>query len=246
MKNEESKTFRRPANKYIFILLMLLLSTNMPAMQFNAKTETDTLVGLIVDQKDKAMKNISVVYPGKSGKTVQRTDKKGIFMFPNVSLSDTLTLLLPKKRIWQVPVAGMTFLKITVQDDKFSVTEAKEEIIDTGFGTEKKRNSTSGNVTISGDELRKGGQTDLMRVLPGKVSGLTVVRNENGEEKFVIRGGSTSFVTKDNSALLVVDGVVVDNLDHVDIYSVQQVTVMKDATIYGMRGSNGAIVIKTK
>ena len=223
-------------------LLTIAPSTAFAMPSYNTEAATDTLVGLMVNQKGKAMKNISVVYAGK----VARTDKKGIFMFPNVSLSDTLSLLLPKKRIWQVPVVGMSFVKITVREDRYTIDEAKDEIVFIGYGTMNKRTGTSGNTSISGDELRKGGQTDIYRALSGKIAGLTVVRTDDGEMKLVIRGGSPSFVIEDNSALLVVDGMFVDNFDHVDIYSVEQVTVMKDATIYGMRGSNGAVVIKTK
>ena len=229
----------------IFTSIILFLSACSVAFAMppsNTEAATDTLVGLIINQKGKAMKNISVVYAGK----VERTDKKGIFMFPEVSLSDTLSLLLPKKRIWQVPVVGMSFVKITVQEDRYSLDEAKDEIVYIGYGSMNKRTGSSGNISISGDELRKGGQTDIYRALTGKIAGLTVVRTDDGEMKFVIRGGAPSFVIEDNSALLVVDGMIVDNLDHVDIYSIEQVTVMKEATIYGMRGSNGAIVIKTK
>ena len=227
----------------ILTSLMFVLTVNLSVAQIVVNTErADTLVGLMVNQKGKPMKNITVAY---TRNIVQRTDKKGIFVFNNVSLQDTLTLFLPKKRIWQVPVSGMPFVKITVREDNFSIDEAKNEIIYTGYGTENKRTSVSGNTSVSGDELRKGGQTDLMRALTGKVAGLSVVKNDDGELKLVIRGGAPSFVIEDNSALLVVDGMFVDNLDHIDIYSVEQVTVMKDASIYGMRGSNGAIVIKT-
>lgn len=224
----------------MIIPFMFLLTVQKSAARSVAKT--DTLVGFMVNQKGKAMNNISVVYQG----TVGRTNKKGIFMFPDVSLTDTLTLLLPQKRIWQVPIAGMSFVKITVREDQYSITEAKDEIMYIGYGTTNKRTGTSGNTSISGDELRKSGQTDIYQALAGKVAGLIVVRKDDGEQKLVIRGGSPSFVIEDNSALLVVDGMIVDNFDHVDIYSVEQVTIMKEASIYGMRGANGAVVIKTK
>ena len=229
--------------RFILYLILLPFTFSISAAQFNGLSEADTLVGLMVNQKGKPMKNIKVSY---TRTMVRNTDKNGIFTFPNVSLNDTLTLFLPQKRIWQVPVAGMAFVKITVREDKYSVDEARDEIVNTGYGTVSKRNSSSDVVAISGDELRKGGQTDLVRALTGKVAGLSVVRKDDGELKFVIRGGSPSFVIEDNSALLVVDGMIVDNLDHVDIYSVEQVTVMKQATMYGMRGSNGAVIVTTK
>jgi len=226
----------------IFISIMLLLITHELAAQTDPKIDADTLIGLVVNQKGKAMSNIPVSFPGKK---LQHTNRKGIFVFPNVSLTDTLSILLPKSRIWQIPVSGWSFLKITILDNNYSVVEAKDEIIDIGYGTVQKRTDVSGNVVISGDELRQGKQTDLMRALVGKVAGLQVVRTEEGEAKFVIRGGSISFVA-DNAALCVLDGVIVSDFDHVDIYSVESVTIMKDASIYGVQGANGAVVIKTK
>ena len=226
----------------IIISILLLLSAFELAAQTNAKSETDTLVGLVVNPKGKAMRNIPVTFPGKA---LQQTNRKGLFVFPNVSLSDTLTLLLPQSRIWQIPISGMSFLKITIRDDQFSVVEAKDEIIHIGYGTVNRQNDVSGNVTISGDELRKNGQTDLMQALIGRVSGLTIDRTADGERKIVIRGGATSFYL-DNSALIVIDDILVDNMDHVDIHSVESVTVMKDASIYGVRGANGAVIVQTK
>ena len=229
---------------FIFIILLSFMPSSVWAVEFEVSpTANDTLVGLIINEKGKPMKNISVSY---TRTMLQRTDRKGIFVFPNVSLDDTLSLFLPKKRIWQVPVVGMSFLKITVLDNNYTITEAKDEILYIGYSTTNKRNTSSDVVSISGDELRRGGQTDLTLALTGKIAGLAVVRKDDGELKLVIRGGSPSFVIEDNSALLVVDGMIVDNLDYVDIYSVEQVTVMKDASIYGMRGANGAVVIKTK
>ena len=226
----------------IFIPLMLLLIVHESAAQMNAKTDADTLVGLVVSQKGKAMKNIQVSLPGKE---VQPTDKKGIFVFPNVSLSDTLTVVIPKSRTWRIPVSGISFLKITIHDDHFSMTEAKNEIIRTGYGVEKKRTNTSGHTVISGDELRRGAQSDLTQALAAKVFELTIVRMDTGEEKLSFRNRTPSIHVKDYTPLYVVDDAIVNNLDHVDILTVESVTVMKYASIYGSRGGNGAIVVKT-
>ena len=227
----------------IFIpVILFFLTVHVSVAQNDVKIEADTLVGLVVNKKGKALKNISVSY---SGKGVQQTNKNGIFVFPDVSLSDTLTIVLSKSRIWEIPVSGTPYLKIVALDQDYSIAEAKNEIINTGYGTVSKKNNASNEVSISGDELRKGGQTDLTRALIGKVAGLAVVRTDDGEQKLVIRGGAPSIQIQDNSALLIVDGMPVDNLDDVDIFRVEQVTVLKQASIYGMRGSNGAIVVKT-
>jgi len=226
-----------------FLPLMFFLVVHESTAQTNAKANADTLVGLVVNQKGQAMKNIQVSLPGKDA---QRTDKKGIFVFPDASLSDTLTVVVPKSRQWLIPVSGMSFLKITIHDDRFSIAEAKEEIFSTGYGTTKKRTSTSGDKLIPGDELRRGGQSDLTLALAARVFELTFVRMDTGEEKLSFRNRPPSTdPNKNYTPLYVVDGVIVNNFDHVDIQTVESVTVMKYASVYGSRGGNGAIVVKT-
>lgn len=60
----------------------------------------------------------------------------------------------------------------------------------------------------------------------------------------VIRGINS--INCSTEPLYVVDGVEVSSLDFVNIYDVESVEVMKDAFIYGSRGANGAILVKTK
>ena len=57
--------------------------------------------------------------------------------------------------------------------------------------------------------------------------------------------GQTSFYL-DSTPLFVVDDVVVNSLDIVNIHDVEHVEVLKDANMYGSRGANGAILVKTK
>jgi len=221
--------------------MLFIFTAQMCVAGYADYTPTDTLVGLVVDKKGKAMKNVVVSFPGKD---LQRTDRKGIFSFPNVSLHDTLSILLPKNRIWQIPVSGMSFLKITLRDTDYSTAEAKNEILDTGYGTVKKSRSSSANVVLTGDELRETGQNDILQAIVGKVPGLNLVYLDNGTQSISIRGGAS--FSLDNSPLFVVDGITVESLHFVNINDVKQVTIMKEASIYGSRGANGAILVTTR
>lgn len=60
----------------------------------------------------------------------------------------------------------------------------------------------------------------------------------------MIRGRNT--LTGPTTPLFIIDGVVVDSLDFVNLYDVDYVEVLKDATIYGSRGANGVIIVHTK
>ncbi|NSW93251.1 MAG: TonB-dependent receptor plug domain-containing protein, partial [Bacteroidales bacterium] len=59
---------------------------------------------------------------------------------------------------------------------------------------------------------------------------------------------SRNIITGSIPALLIVDGVYVDNIGNIPPAAVESITVLKgtSAAVYGSRGYGGAIVIKTK
>ena len=87
--------------------------------------------------------------------------------------------------------------------------------------------------------LVRTGRIDLMEALQGLVPGLTII---NG--KAVIRGLATIYGSPD--PIYIVDGVEVESLSYVNVYSVDRVEVLKDANMYGVKGANGAILVTTK
>ena len=205
----------------------------------------DTLVGLVVNKKGKPVKDVPVAISPQKANT--KTDRKGIFVIPGAGLNDTLTLLLPKSKLLTFPVSGYNFIKITLKDDDYNYdwVQAKDEIIQIGYGTEKRERSSSGSEVISGDDLRRSGN-DILSALAGKVAGLRILFNADGSVGVTIRGASSTQDGANNSPLYIVDGKIVDSFDFVNINDVDQVTVLKDGGMYGTRGANGAIEVTTK
>ncbi len=121
-----------------------------------------------------------------------------------------------------------------------------EVVVSVPYGTTQKKSSYSGSHSVvSWRQLQY--YTNLRDGLVGRVPGLYVT-NDPGNAGIVLRGMSS--VTKNNSPLVVVDGVPSDvPLDQLSTFDVDHVTILKDATataIYGSRGSAGVIVIATK
>ena len=83
--------------------------------------------------------------------------------------------------------------------------------------------------------------------------GVVIGRTSSGDLTVRIRGGSSS-VTGNNAPLYIVDGVPFSpstdgGLSGLNPNDIQSIRVLKDAadiTMYGIRGANGVIVIKTK
>ncbi len=122
--------------------------------------------------------------------------------------------------------------------------------------------------TLRNDELTSGGSSSAISSLAGKVAGVNITSSSNtpgSSARVVLRGGSS--ISGSNQALIVVDGVPIDNssviggasvLASVDFGNrgndlapddIESVTVLKGpaaAALYGSRASNGALQITTK
>ena len=196
--------------------------------------------GLVLDREMKPKKGVKVYV--KDAKRYATTDKKGRFGLTDVEPYDTLTLVLSKKESVTIPVEGRRGIRIVLAGDP-TQSENDEEIANTGYGYVKRREYTGVSSGISGDRLRSTGARDVISALRSLVPGLTVTNGSNGLE-VNIRGKHSLLLSSE--PLYLIDGVVVNSLDFLSIYEVDQVEVIKDASIYGSRGANGAIVVTTK
>jgi TonB-dependent SusC/RagA subfamily outer membrane receptor len=93
--------------------------------------------------------------------------------------------------------------------------------------------------------------TSLEEMLAGRIAGVSVTRVPGGGISVLIRG-PTSFYSS-NEPLYVVDGVAVEPgpngaLTWLRPEDIGSITVLKDAAaaIYGVRGGNGVVIIRTK
>ena len=166
------------------------------------------------------------------------TDKKGKFGLTNVLPTDTLHVRY-KKQLYLIHVDTMKSVRIRLGDElKFEVQQ-DEELVNTGFGFVKRRESCNSSTGISGEVLVRTGRNDILEALQGLVAGYTLV---NG--KPVIRGIGT--INSAIEPLYLVDGIEVPSFSFVSVYDVDQVEVQKDAKMYGVKGANGVILVTTK
>lgn len=82
--------------------------------------------------------------------------------------------------------------------------------------------------------------SDIYEYLRGRIPGVEIVGTS-----IRIRGINT---TGNTDALIILDGMEVSDISDINPMDVKSVEVLKDAasTIYGMRGANGVVIIKTK
>ena len=113
----------------------------------------------------------------------------------------------------------------------------------------KPRSDNNGAVgEVSGQNLSQVAAGTLNQKMTGQVAGVTVGNDNSpgGASMVRIRGfGSIN----SNSPLYVVDGVPITNINTINPNDIESVNVLKDPSttaIYGVRGANGVVLIKTK
>ena len=164
------------------------------------------------------------------------SDKHGKFGLTNVLPTDTIHVKY-QKRVFEIPVDTLKSIRVRIADEL--LVSEEEELVNTGFGFVKRRESCSATSGIPGEVLVRTGRINIIEAMQGLVPGLSVM---NG--KVSIRSVGTIY--GDPTPLFLVDNVEVSSLDYVNIYDVDRVDVLKDANMYGAKGANGAILVTTK
>jgi alpha-L-fucosidase len=122
--------------------------------------------------------------------------------------------------------------------------------ITNGYLNQNKRNIVESIATVDVDEAIKTPITNTIEVLQGRVSGVNVVGSglPGSSPVITVRGYGT---TNNNNPLYVIDGVQTEDpntLRNINPKDIEKISVLKgtSATIYGSRGANGVIVVKTR
>lgn len=131
-----------------------------------------------------------------------------------------------------------------------SSQDASVEKVDGGYALVSPNMSNQSNIMLNTENERPSNLslTDKLQRLPG----VRVASGRGPYAQFVVDGTSTSFMGN-SGPLFVVNGQSIGN-DYSSVYNlvnpneVVSLSVLKgaDASIYGTRGANGVIVIRTK
>ncbi len=112
--------------------------------------------------------------------------------------------------------------------------------------------SPSSRSTVTAEDIQRSPGEPVENVLAGRVAGVTVTRTADGGIAVRIRG--TTSIYGSQEPLYVLDGIEIQpgsngSLSGIAPEDIQSIEVLKDAVstaMYGVRGANGVIIIKTK
>jgi TonB-dependent SusC/RagA subfamily outer membrane receptor len=114
------------------------------------------------------------------------------------------------------------------------------------------RRETGDKNTVTAKDLESNPSEPIEKVLQAKVPGVWVTRTPDGGIAVQLRGTSSFY--GQTQPLYVIDGVPISPgpngaLTGVNPHDIESIQVLKDpadTAMYGMRGANGVIVVKTK
>jgi len=195
-----------------------------------------------VASDDGPLPGATVIVKGTNNGTT--TDFDGNFSI-NASSSDVLVISYVGFLSQEVNVGDSDEINISLMPDN-----ALEEIVVTGYGSQKEKEITSAVTKITAEEFNKGPIATTAGLLEGKVAGLSIYsKGSNPNAASVIRLRGTSTIGSNISPLFVIDGVPGASINNIDPNDIETINVLKDgsaASIYGSRGSSGVIIVTTK
>ena len=198
--------------------------------------------GKVIDEAGVPVIGIAIISSDGSNGTI--TNDAGLF-YITVPAGDVLTVTGIGYQDQKVVLDGKTEILVKMKTDT-----VLEEAVLVGFGTQKKESVIGAIASIAPETLASNQTANLSNALAGQIAGVIGVQR-SGEpgydaSDFWIRGINTFGAS--SNPLVIVDGVE-RSLDQLSPEEIESFSVLKDASataIYGVRGANGAIVVKTK
>ncbi|WP_337942258.1 TonB-dependent receptor [Parabacteroides sp.] len=226
-------------NKYI--LLLKKNKTNKPAVI--TQQSSKNITGIVIDPNGEAVIGANVSIKGTTIGTI--TDMDGKF---SLDIPNNATLLI--SYIGYIPqeirIGNQNTVKINLKED----TQAIDEVVVVGFGTQKKINLTGSIGTVKTEEVLKSRPvTNVQELLAGTVPGLVISKGSGAAgsgANINIRGTST--IGNSSGVLILIDGIP-GNIYTLNPNDIESISVLKDAasaSIYGSRAANGVMLITTK
>lgn len=238
------------------IKLIMLLICGF-AISF-AKAQTSTIRGKVSDDSGIGIPGISIKVKGTSIGTA--TDVKG-----NFSLQHTVPATLVVTGIGyltkEVVFNNQPNFTVVLQNDMQDLNE----VVVTALGIKReKRILTYSSQEVKGDQLTQSKEPNLVNAISGKVSGVQITSSSGtpgSSSRIVVRGANSFY--GNNEALMIIDGIPVDNSERGNLNSgpgtnriadldpniIDNINVLKGGAataLYGSDGAKGVIIITTK
>jgi TonB-linked SusC/RagA family outer membrane protein len=220
------------------------LTISNPSANSDADLQQRKVSGTVLNEKNEPLGGATIKIVGTAVGTM--TDASGKYNLDVADPNAQLNISFIGYVAQQVAVAG----RATIDFILLPSVESIQEVVVVGYGTQKRASVTGAVAVVKGDVMAKIPVANVTNSMAGQISGVLTRQNggEPGDDNsdIHIRGIGT---TGSNGPLIVVDGVVRNNLNQIDPSTIESVSILKDAAAvapYGLGGANGVILITTK
>ena len=268
------RSFYALAGKYSCRILGLTLALTLGDATFSVvgiKTgkelmaQSRSVTGRIVDAGKNPIPGASIVAKGTTAGVI--ADSDGNFSLPINATTTHLTISYIGLKSQEIELGNRSNLgTIVLEEDKMLLNE----VVVTALGIERSSKSlTYSTQKIGSDQINQIRDANFTNTLSGKIAGLTISQSANGpggSTRILLRGNRS--IQGTNNALIVVDGVAIDNqtisgqvatdfggqngsdgVSNINPDDIESINVLKGAAgaaLYGSRASNGVLLITTK
>ena len=215
-----------------------------------------TVKGTITDDHGEPLPGANVLVKGTTTGTSADVDGNYSITFTrSTKKADVLIFSFIGTENQEFNVSSSTRLNVTLK------TSSLDAVVVNGFYTQSKETFTGSATTISGEQLVNMSPTNLISGITALTPGMVMMENNvagsnpNAIPSLLIRGANTLITNESeegvNNPLVVLDGVEIslEELYDLDIFDIERIDVLKDASatiLYGEKGANGVIVIERK
>jgi TonB-linked SusC/RagA family outer membrane protein len=236
--------------KYLLLLLFFITPVMAMAQQ--------SIKGIVTDATKDPLPGVTI----QASKTnVVVSDVRGEFQI-SASVGDVITFSYLGFKNQEYKVTGKeTLVRIFLEEDTKLLQEV---VVEAGIIKRDKLGFTGSYATISAEELKSTGNTNLIQSLKSLDPSFVVMENTlagsnpNAMANIEMRGQTSMNISSvqdeaavsSNLPLFVLDGfeATIQEINDLDVNRVMSITLLKDAgstAIYGSKGANGVVVIET-
>ncbi|WP_289222899.1 SusC/RagA family TonB-linked outer membrane protein, partial [uncultured Bacteroides sp.] len=224
--------------KHLFVFLLLFIGIGA------ATAQNVQITGTVKDKLGETVIGANVTVKGTTNGAITDLDGKFSLQAPP---NATLVVSFIGYTTQEIELKGKNHIVVTLSED----SQALDEVVVIGYGTQKKVNLTGSVSAVKIDEnIASRSITNVSSSLSGLVPGLVVSQSTGfagGDGASLKVRGLGSINNSD--PLIVVDGMPDVDINRINMNDIESISVLKDAAssaVYGSRAANGVILITTK
>ena len=234
--------------------------------KLQAEKRDNRIRGTVIDSNKEPIPGASIIVKGTRTGTSTNIEGEFTLDVKDDKVTLEISFIGMKKQTLQVDATRRKSLEITLVDD----VKTLEDVVVTGYSNVRKTSFTGSSTQITGDDLRKVSQTNVIDAMQSFDPSFRLMTNTqfgsdpNALPEMYIRGRSgvgvrdldkdqlskSNLENNPNLPTFIMDGfeVSIEKVYDLDPTRIESMTILKDAAataIYGSRAANGVVVITT-